>query len=123
MKVKVGIVGCGVVGTGVVELLLKNSHTIRKKTGIELQISKVADKDWQRPRPFPVPEGLRTTDYREVIENSHIVVELVGGRGFAKDLIKEALQKGRHVVTANKHLLAEEGVELFFKWQKKKAYA
>lgn len=113
MKVKVGIVGCGVVGTGVVELLLKNSHTIRKKTGIELQISKVADKDWQRPRPFPVPEGLRTTDYREVIENSHIVVELVGGRGFAKDLIKEALQKGRHVVTANKHLLAEEGVELF----------
>ena len=50
---------------------------------------------------------------QEVIENSHIVVELVGGRGFAKDLIKEALQKGRHVVTANKHLLAEEGVELF----------
>ncbi len=113
MKVKVGIVGCGVVGTGVVELLLKNSDTIRKKTGIDLQISKVADKDWKRPRPFYVPEELRTTDYKEVIDSSHIVVELVGGKGFAKELIKEALQKGRHVVSANKHLLAEEGAELF----------
>ncbi len=113
MKVKVGIVGCGVVGTGVVELLLKNQETIKKKTGIEIQISKVADKDWQRPRSFNVPEVLRTTDYKEVIEESHIVVELVGGKGFAKELIKEALNRGRHVVTANKHLLAEEGQEIF----------
>ena len=55
MKVKVGIVGCGVVGTGVVELLLKNSHTIRKKTGIELQISKVADKDSLRSFKIGMP--------------------------------------------------------------------
>ncbi|MFN3976241.1 MAG: homoserine dehydrogenase [Aquificaceae bacterium] len=113
MKVKVGIVGCGVVGTGVVELLLKNQKVIAKKTGIELELSKVADKDWTRERVFHVPEDLRTTDYKEVLENSHIVVELVGGKGFAKELIKEALQRGRHVVTANKHLLAEEGAELF----------
>ncbi|MFN3870747.1 MAG: homoserine dehydrogenase [Aquificaceae bacterium] len=113
MKVKVGIVGCGVVGTGVVELLLKNRPLIAKKTGIDLELSKVADKDWAKSRAFHVPEELRTTDYKEVIENSHIVVELVGGKGFAKELIKEALQKDRHVVTANKHLLAEEGAELF----------
>jgi len=113
LKVRVGIVGCGVVGTGVVELLLKNSETIKKKTGIELELSKVADRDWERPRAFHVPEELRTTDYREVIESSHIVVELVGGKGFAKELIKEALLKGKHIVSANKHLLAEEGEELF----------
>ncbi len=113
MKVRVGIVGCGVVGTGVVELLLKNSETIKKKTGVELELSKVADRDWERPRAFHVPEELRTTDYREVIESSHIVVELVGGKGFAKELIKEALLKGKHIVSANKHLLAEEGEELF----------
>lgn len=113
MKVKVGIVGCGVVGTGVVELLLKNADIIKKKTGISIEISKVADKDWERERPFQVPIHLRTTDYKEVIENSQIVVELVGGKTFAKELIKEALEKERHVVTANKYLLAEEGYELF----------
>jgi homoserine dehydrogenase len=113
LKVRVGIVGCGVVGTGVVELLLKNLETIKKKTGIELELSKVADRDWERPRDFHVPERLRTTDYREVLESSQIVVELVGGKGFAKELIKESLMAGRHVVTANKHLLAEEGIELF----------
>ncbi len=122
MKVRVGIVGCGVVGTGVVELLLKNSETIKKKTGIELELSKVADKNWQRPRAFHVPEELRTTDYKEVIESSHIVVELVGGKGFAKELIKEALLKGRHVVSANKHLLAEEGEELFALAEEKRLY-
>lgn len=122
MKVKVGIVGCGVVGTGVVELLLKNSETIRKKTGIELELTKVADIDWEKPRSFHVPESLRTTDYREVIEQSHIVVELVGGKGFARELVKKALQAGKHVVTANKHLLAEEGHELFSLAEEKGLY-
>ncbi|MDW8095491.1 MAG: homoserine dehydrogenase [Aquificaceae bacterium] len=119
MKVRVGIVGCGVVGTGVVELLLKNSQTIRKKTGIELILSKVADRDWQRPRSFHVPEGLRTHDYREVLEHSDIVVELVGGKEFAKRLMHEALDRGKHLVTANKHLLAEEGQDIFLKAQEK----
>ncbi|MCS6998133.1 MAG: homoserine dehydrogenase [Aquificaceae bacterium] len=119
MKINVGIVGCGVVGTGLVELLLKNGETIRKRTGVELTLSKVADKDWQRPRAFEVPHHLRTTDYREVIESSHIVVELIGGKEFAKKLIEEALQRNRHVVTANKHLLAEEGREIFLKAQER----
>ncbi len=113
MEVKVGIVGCGVVGTGVVALLLKNSELIYKKTGIRLRLSKVADKDWEKKREVEVPKELRTTDYREVLENSHVVVELVGGKTFAKNLILEALSEGKHVVTANKHLLAEEGREIF----------
>lgn len=119
MRVRVGIVGCGVVGTGVVELLLKNSELIRERSGVDLELTRVADKDWQRPRSFYVPSDIRTTDYKEVLENSDIVVELVGGKGFAKQLIKEALEKGKHVVSANKHLLAEEGRELFELAQKK----
>lgn len=119
MEVKVGIVGCGVVGTGTVALLLENSKVVEEKTGIKLSISKVADKDWSRPREYEVPSTLRTTDYREVIESSDIVVELVGGKDFAKRLILEALEKGKHVVTANKHLLAEDGEEIFKKAREK----
>jgi len=119
VEVKVGIVGCGVVGTGTVALLLENAKVIEEKTGIKLSVSKVADKDWGRPREYEVPSTLRTTDYREVIESSDIVVELVGGKDFAKRLLLEALEKGKHVVTANKHLLAEEGEEIFKKAREK----
>ncbi|ADC89240.1 Homoserine dehydrogenase [Thermocrinis albus DSM 14484] len=119
MRVRVGIVGCGTVGTGTAELLLKNGHLIRKKTGLDIVLTKVADVDWERPRSFEVPHHLRTTHYTEVIEESDIVVELVGGKGFAKQVILEALEKGKHVVTANKHLLAEDGKEIFLKAQEK----
>ncbi len=115
VKVRVGIVGCGVVGTGTVRLLLENGDILRKRTGVEFQLVKVADLDWKRERDFHVPEELRTEDYREVIEESDVVVELVGGREFAKKLMLEALDRGRHVVTANKHLLALEGEEIFLK--------
>jgi homoserine dehydrogenase len=98
---------------------LENAKVIEEKTGVKLSISKVADKDWSRPREYEVPSTLRTTDYREVIESSDIVVELVGGKDFAKRLLLEALEKGKHVVTANKHLLAEDGEEIFKKAKEK----
>ncbi|WP_457601243.1 homoserine dehydrogenase [Hydrogenivirga sp.] len=119
MKVSVGIVGCGVVGTGTAKLLIENRDIIRKKTGIEFELTKVADLDWDREREFTVPQGIRTTDYREVIETCDVVVELVGGKDFAKKLMLEALDKGRHVVTANKHLLALEGEEIFLRAQER----
>jgi len=119
VKLKVGIVGCGVVGTGTVKLLLENRDLIRKKTGIDFELVKVADLDWEREREFHVPENIRTTDYREVINSSDIVVELVGGKDFAKKLMLEAIKSGKHVVTANKHLLAIEGEEIFLEAQKR----
>ena len=119
VKVRVGIVGCGVVGTGTVRLLLENREILRKKTGIDLQLVKVADLDWEREREFEVPHELRTTDYREVLTSSDIVVELVGGKDFAKKLMLEAIDSGKHVVTANKHLLAIEGEEIFLSAKKK----
>ena len=119
MKVRVGIVGCGVVGTGTAKLLVENRDVLRKKTGIDFELTKVADLDWEREREFEVPKEVRTTDYRDVIENCDVVVELVGGKDFAKKLMLEALERGRHVVTANKHLLALEGEEIFLKAQEK----
>lgn len=113
MKVKVGIVGCGTVGTGTVKLLLENRYLIRKKTNIDIELVKVADIDWSRKREFDIPEYLKTTDYREVIENADIVVELVGGIDFALKLIKESIEAGKCLVTANKHLLAKKGEEIF----------
>ena len=117
--VKVGVVGCGVVGTGTVRLLIENRDIIRKKTGIDFDLTAVADLDWEREREFKIPEGLRTTDYRKVLEDSDIVVELVGGTDFAKNLIIEAIDMGKDVVTANKHLLALEGEEIFLRAREK----
>ena len=119
MEVRVGIVGCGVVGTGTARMLIENRNLIRKKTGIDFRLVKVADIDWSRKREFHIPEELRTTDYREVLEESDIVVELVGGTDFAKDLILEAVDRGRHIVTANKHLLAVSGHEIFLRAKEK----
>ncbi len=119
MKVRVGIVGCGVVGTGTAKLLVENRSLLRKKTGIDFELVKVADLNWDREREFEVPPQVRTTDYREVLESADIVVELVGGKDFAKKLMLEALDRGRHVVTANKHLLALEGEDIFLKAREK----
>ena len=119
MKVRVGIVGCGVVGTGTAKLLIENRELLRKRTGIDFDLVKVADLNWDKEREFHVPEDIRTEDYREVLEESDVVVELVGGRGFAKELILTALERGKNVVTANKHLLALEGRELFLRAREK----
>jgi len=118
-RVKVGIVGCGTVGTGTVKLLLENRELIRERTGIDFTLVKVADLNWEREREFRVPEEIRTTDYREVLKEADIVVELVGGTTFAKDLILQAIERDKCVVTANKHLLAEKGAEIFEKAERK----
>ncbi len=115
VKIKVGIVGCGTVGTGAVKLLIENADVIEKRTGISIELVSVADKDWSRKREFDIPESLKTENYKEVLEKSDIVVELVGGLDFAFHLINEVLDKDKHVVTANKHLLAKKGNMIFEK--------
>jgi homoserine dehydrogenase len=110
--IKVGIIGCGVVGTGVVQLLLEQKKLIQQKAGIEIEISAVAARNWNKKRFYEVPKNLQTTDWKEVIEKSDIVVELVGGVDVAKESVVQALKAGKPVVTANKHLIAEYGKEL-----------
>lgn len=114
-QVKVGIIGFGVVGTGTAKILLSHRDVIKKRTGIDLILKKVADKDITRPRDITLPEGVLTTSAQEVIDDPEIdiVVELIGGLHPAKEFIMEALSKGKHVVTANKALLAEDGNDIF----------
>ncbi|WP_297210783.1 MULTISPECIES: homoserine dehydrogenase [Thermodesulfovibrio] len=114
-EVKVGIIGFGVVGTGTAKILLTHRDIIKKRTGIDLILKKVADKDITRPREVTLPEGMLTTDAIDVINDPEIdiVVELIGGLHPAKEFIMKALSKGKHVVTANKALLAEDGNDIF----------
>ncbi|MCX7724007.1 MAG: homoserine dehydrogenase [Thermodesulfovibrio sp.] len=114
-QVKIGIIGFGTVGTGTVKILLNQRELIKKRTGIDIILKRVADKDIKRPREITLPQGLLIPDAWEIINDPEIdiVVELVGGIHPAKDFIIEALKKGKHVVTANKALLAEHGNEIF----------
>ncbi len=115
MSVNVGIIGFGTVGAGTVEVLIKNRDLIKKRLGKEIRIKKIADLDIERDRGIQIDKSILTTDATEIIEDPdiHIVAELIGGTTTAKDFIISAMQKGKHVVTANKALLAEHGKEIY----------
>ena len=110
----VGLIGAGTIGCGVARILLERGELISKRVGVPLELKLVADVDWGRDRSFNVPESLRTTRADEVINHPDVsvVVELIGGIEPAKSLIIAALKRGKHVVTANKALLAEAGREI-----------
>jgi len=112
---KVGIAGCGTVGSGVVKLLLENGKLISERIGQEIEISFVADLEPQKVERLGVPRGKIYEDVFKALEETDydVVVELIGGTGVAKRVIERALRKGKAVVTANKALLADFGEELF----------
>lgn len=114
-KINVGLIGFGNVGSGLVKILRERKSLISAKIGLELAIKKICDKDTVSKRVVQVGEGILTKDINEIINDPQIdvVVELMGGIHPAKEYIIEALKKGKHVVTANKALLAQEGKELF----------
>jgi homoserine dehydrogenase len=111
--VKIGVIGFGTVGAGVVSCLLRNGDVIAKRAGLSLALARVADVDTTRDRGVAVPPGVLINDARKLIRESDIVVELVGGTTIAKDFILDAISQGKPVVTANKALLAEHGAEIF----------
>jgi homoserine dehydrogenase len=115
-KVTVGLIGFGTVGAGVVKILRDRKKLLAEKTGTEIVIKKICDKDLSSKRKGVVIEkGILTADCREILHDPQIdiVVELIGGIHPAKEFITEALKNGKNVVTANKALLAEEGKTLF----------
>ncbi|MDI6727998.1 MAG: homoserine dehydrogenase [Thermodesulfovibrionales bacterium] len=114
-KVSVGIIGFGTVGTGTARIMLENSSLIKKRTGIDFVLKRIADLDIKRDRGINVPENVLTTDANALINDPDIdiVVELMGGIRPAKDFILQAIKNKKHVVTANKALLATEGNEIF----------
>jgi len=111
----IGIIGFGTVGVGAFKILKENESLIRQRTGLDLKVLKIADIDLKRKREVYVDPTILTDDPMEVIDNDEIdiVVELIGGIDPAYDYICSALKKGKWVVTANKALLAEKGLEVF----------
>lgn len=113
--IQVGLLGIGTVGSGVFHVLKRNQAEIQRRAGRGIEIAMVADLDVARAQTI-VGEGVRVVnDARQVIANPDIdiVVELIGGYGIAKALVMEAIDAGKHVVTANKALLAVHGTEIF----------
>ena len=113
--IQVGLLGIGTVGSGTFNVLKRNQEEIQRRAGRGIEITMVADLDVERARAV-VGEGVRVVnDARQVIANPEIdiVVELIGGYGIAKALVMEAIAAGKHVVTANKALLAVHGTEIF----------
>ena len=113
--INVGIIGFGTVGTGTVRILLENRDVLKERLGFEINLRKIAVRDIVRDRGIKVPEGVLTTDVDAVLNDPHIdiVVEVMGGIRPAKDFILKAINNGKHVVTANKALLATDGNEIF----------
>ena len=120
-EVKIGIIGFGTVGSGVVSCLMENSEVISRRTGLNPVVAKIADLDLERDRGVSVKKEILTNDGFAAIESADVVVELVGGTTYAKEIILEALRRGKPVVTANKALLAEYGEEIFATAEKSKA--
>jgi homoserine dehydrogenase len=110
-----GLIGCGTVGTGVARLLIEDQQLIQQRTGIPLVLKYVADLDVERDRGVNLPPGVFTADARRIIDDPQvdIVIEMIGGLTAARELILAAIGKGKHVITANKALLATFGAELF----------
>ncbi len=111
--VKIGLLGCGTVGRGLVELIGKNRSLIRERSGVDLKISKVLVRDLKKDRPG-VDKGLLTLNPDDVLKNGcDLIVELIGGIDPARQFISEAIESKKSVVTANKALLALTGADLF----------
>jgi homoserine dehydrogenase len=114
-SIQVGLMGMGVVGSGTFNVLRRNQEEIKRRAGRGIEITMVADLDMARAQSM-VGEGVQVVnDARAIIANPDIdiVIELIGGYGIAKTLVLEAIAAGKHVVTANKALLAVHGTEIF----------
>ena len=114
-KIKVGIVGFGTIGSGVIKILQDNGDIIRKRLGATVEVVKIADLDISADRGIKVDPKLLTTNAQEVINHPevNVVVELIGGYEPARSLILQSIKAGKNVVTANKALLAKHGDEIF----------
>ena len=106
--------GFGNVGSGAYQVLEENAEAIALKAGSRLEVAKVADIDWGRPRAVDVPQDKRTTDARAVIADPaiDIIVETIGGTDPALDFVLSSLRAGKCVVTSNKELIAKHGREI-----------
>ena len=113
--INIGLLGCGTVGTGVAKLLIENKALLSSRVGAHLNLKWIADIDTETDRGVRFPDGVFIKDANKVINDPEIdiVIEMIGGEGIAKDLMRKAIENGKHIVTANKALLAGHGNMLF----------
>ena len=112
-RLRIGVLGCGTVGGGFVRLVEQERARVRARFGVELQITRVLVRDPAKARPGVDPRILTTSATDVIDDECELVVEVVGGVHCAGTFVRRALSRGRHVVTANKALLAVAGGELF----------
>ncbi len=124
INVNVGIIGYGVVGSGLVQLLKKRRLFMRSKYGIDFHIKTLCDRSIFVKDPKGLDKCLKTDNVNDILDDQEInvVVELMGGINPAKDIVTKALSKGKHIVTANKDLIANHGPELFKLAKEKNCY-
>ena len=113
--VRVGVLGCGNVGAALVRLLTDEGDAIEARTGLRLEVARVAVRNVAKERPVSLADGVLTNDAADVVSDPAIdvVVEMIGGIEPARTLVLDALKAGKPVVTANKELLANVGADLF----------
>lgn len=116
-KIRIALLGLGNVGRGVWKILNSNKEEIMKRSGYEVEIGKILVRDKNKPRGIEVPDEIVTTDFNEILEDESIkiVVEVMGGIEPAREYMLKCMDKKKHIVTANKMLLATGGDELFEK--------
>ncbi|HEY9555150.1 MAG TPA: homoserine dehydrogenase [Acidimicrobiales bacterium] len=115
VTVRVGVLGGGNVGGPLIELIADRGHEIEARTGLRLQVTRIAVRDVGKARSVALPSELLTTDARSIVDDPDIdvIVEVIGGMEPARELILAALKAGKPVITGNKELLANAGAELF----------
>ncbi len=113
---KLGIIGLGTVGIGVLEILVKEKENLKLK-GADLEIKYACDLDHNKVFPDNFDKTVLTKDYKEILDDDEVdtIVELIGGDTLAKKIILEAIEKGKNVITANKALIAKHSKEIFSK--------
>jgi homoserine dehydrogenase len=119
--IRAGLLGIGTVGGGTWDVLNRNAGEIRRRAGRAIRIARVADKDQKKARKLVAGKAQVTGNAWDVVRDPgiDIVIELIGGTGIARDLVLEAIAQGKHVVTANKALLAKHGNRIFAAAQNK----
>lgn len=111
-KINIGLLGFGTVGKGVYSIINNHQDQLKHQVGCSVEITKILVRDINKIRDIELPTRLLTTDAQEVIENNDIIIEVIGGTNVAKDYIISALKQGKHIVTANKDLMALYSQEL-----------
>jgi len=120
-KISIGLIGMGNIGTGVVKLLRQNEKLIAERLGAKLVLKKIADINLKASRELKLPKSMLTLNAKDVIDDPEIsvVIELVGGYEPARTFVLESIRNGKHVITANKAMLATYGNQIFTAAQKK----